>query len=182
MPYFQEVYSSNTVKIYKPDPSLTVEEKTVYSDSNFTGKWTWYLDGSYGTHSFEVANNTLYLSTQAENSTSAWMGLTTSINCSEATEFEIESELQGYPALSEGHPYLIQIILFDSSGNRINTFNNAGLSSDSTLTTNIFYLTTSQANAVSKMTMLIWTKDTYIYVWEIKSITFSHYSFTINNK
>ncbi len=182
MPYFREVYSSDTVKIYQPDPSLTVEKKVVYSDTNFAGNWTWYLDGSYGNHSFEVANNTIYLSTQAKASTSAWVGLTTSINCSGATDFVIESKLQGVPGISGGHPYMTEILLFNSSGNTIATFYNAGLSSNSVFITNVFYLTSLQADNVSKMTMLIWTKDMYSYIWEIKGITFSFSSFAIDNK
>jgi hypothetical protein len=180
-PYFHEVYYSNTVRIYKPDSSLAVQEKAVYSDSNFTGNWTWYLDGSHGGHSFDVANHTLLINTQAKSNESAWTGLAENITCLGATSFKIESELQGYPDQSTGHPYMTQIILYDASGNRVTTFNNAGLSSKSAWTVDTFPLTDSQASAITKMSLVIWTKDTCNYSWAIRNITFSYFALTTGN-
>jgi len=172
-PYFHEMYNSNTIQIYRPDPSLRVDEVTVWSDSNFTEGWTWYLDGSYGEHSFDTDGDVLTLNAQTTESTSAWVGLTKEMNCSGAIYLEIRSKI-------DAQPYHLEVVLYDVTRTRVSTFRMAGDRPLSTWVVEQFSLTSSEANKVSEIGLIIWTKDTHRHTWEIDYVMFTHSAFSIN--
>lgn len=174
-PYFHEVYASDTVKIYRPNSSLRVQQIDVWSDSNFTEGWSWYLDGSYGEHSYETDGNVLTLNTQARESTSAFTGLTKKVNCSGATYLEIRSRI-------DTRPYLLEAVLADASGATVRIFYMDGERSQSTWVVDRFKLEKSEANRISKVSLIVWTKDSLKHSWEIDYVTFFNLAlFTSSN-
>jgi hypothetical protein len=174
-PYFQDVYDSGTVKIYKPNPSLRVQEIDTWSDSNFTQGWSWYLDGSYGEHSYETNGSVLTLNAQARDSTSAFTGLSKEVNCSGATSLEIRSRIINTP-------YLLEAVLTDVTGATVRLCYLSREHPQSTWVVDRFSLNPSEADRTSKVSLIIWTKDTLKHTWEIDYITFAYLAFTTSSK
>ncbi len=160
-PYFFEKYSSNTVKIYKPNPSLRIEAIPIWFDDNFREGWSWYLDGAYKDYSSTTDGNSVKITVQAKSTENAWMGLTKQIpNCTDATYLQIRYKID-VPS------YVLEVVLWDSKGEylRILYLQQSSEWSEETL-----ILTEEEASKVAKVGLIMWTRDTLTHTFEIDYI------------
>jgi hypothetical protein len=165
-PYFLERYNSSTVRIFQPNPSLRIENRTIWVDRNFTKGWSWYLDGAYGNHTLEVDNNIPTLTTQAKTEAVTWTGIIKQLNCSGSSFLEIKSKINL-------NPNLLEIVLYNINRRVVGLFYLEGQTGMRTWSVDRFSLSKIDVDDVAEVALIIYSRDTNKYSWEIDYVMFA---------
>lgn len=154
-PFFVLVRSWQTVRIYRLADAKIVP---VWTDDSFSDGWKdWYLDGEYKNYSSAAFDSILNVTVQAKNNEDSWMGLTCELPDVSSIDFAKLRYKIDFPC------YELEFVTWRSDHEwTIHT-----LEQSQQWREQAFTLTEQEASSLTKIGIVMWTKDTIIHTVEL---------------
>jgi len=155
-PLFQLVEGWGTVRIYRMTGAQLQTVWNAITSPNLLGPW--YLDGVYGNHSIDFQSGSLKLTVQSRGPENAWTGPTFPLaNLTNAISLRVNYRI-------DAPSYALEVALWHEVGSYDTLYllpQKPGWNEWTTALPNL------QQNNLTKIAIILWTKDTQIHTVEI---------------